>query len=55
MSVVQRKVMLHLMLAVELHDVKNYPFGTSFEGMKRSWRAAKAWHRVAGLESWKKD
>lgn len=55
MSVIQRKVRLHLMLAAELANVKNYPCGIGFEGMKGSWRAAKAWYCGAGLESQKKD
>lgn len=55
MAVVQGKVRLPLMLVAELADVKNYPYGTGFEYMKGSWRAARAWYCVAGLESQEKD
>lgn len=55
MTVVQGKARLHLMLVAELAAVKNYPYGTGFEYMKVSWRAARAWNCVAGLESQKKD
>lgn len=55
MTVVQGKVRPHLMLVAELANVKNYPYSTGFEYMIGSWRAARAWYCVAGLESQKKD
>jgi hypothetical protein len=33
-----------LRLQLDLLMYKNHPGGTSFEGLKGSWRTAKAWH-----------
>jgi hypothetical protein len=39
-------------LAAELGSIiVSYPGGTGFEDMKESWKAAEAWHGMAGLES----
>ena len=32
------------MLKMNFVMCKNHPGGTGFEGMKKSWRAAEAWH-----------
>ena len=52
-AAVQSWPSLHLVRAAELGSM-SHPANAGFEGVKGSWRAAEAWHCVAGLESLKR-
>lgn len=45
---------MYLILAAELYSVKSHPDGSGFEGRKRPWERANAWHCVEELEALKK-